>query len=251
VHVGAALHSVRAVPADQMGTVVEWARAHHAPLHAHVSEQPAENEDCARVYGATPVEHLAAHGFFDSPATAVHATHLTENDQRILGTNAAFACFCVTTERDLADGIGPAAELAGRGVRLALGSDSHAVIDLLEEARGLELDERLASRSRGHFRAAELLAAATVNGAASLGWDDLGTLTVGSLADFCTIRLDSVRTAGVAAGSVLETALFAGSAADIATVVVGGRTIVEDGRHVLLPDVAGELQRSIDAVTAR
>ena len=68
---------------------------------------------------------------------------------------------CPTTERDLADGIGPARALADAGSPLALGSDSHAVIDLFEEARAVELDERLRTERRGHFAAAELLRAAT------------------------------------------------------------------------------------------
>lgn len=249
VRVGAAVHSVRAVPADQLRTVAEWAHRNEAPLHAHVSEQRAENEDCIRVYGRTPTEHLGRHGVLDRLATAVHATHLTDDDLGLLSERDVFACFCVTTERDLADGIGPATELVDRGVRLSVGSDSHAVVDLFEEARGIELGERVSTHRRGHFAAAELLTAATANGAASLGWADLGTLVPGALADFTTIRLDSVRTAGSAPATILETAVFAAGAADVTTVVVDGRVVVENSLHARIPDVAGELQRSIDAVT--
>ena len=63
--------------------------------------------------------------------TAVHATHLTETDRSLLGESGATACFCPTTEADLADGIGPARELLDAGCRLSLGSDQHAVIDPL------------------------------------------------------------------------------------------------------------------------
>ena len=88
-------------------------------------------------------------------------------------------CFCPTTERDLGDGIGPApALLAGRGL-FSLGSDSHAVIDLFEEARAVELDERLASRTRGTIAADRLLRAATYDGHRALGWADAGELVVG------------------------------------------------------------------------
>ena len=47
------------------------------------------------------------------------------------------------SERDLADGVGRAARLAEAGSPLCLGSDSLAVIDLFEEARAVELDQRL------------------------------------------------------------------------------------------------------------
>ena len=72
--VGAAIHSVRAVPPDQLATVVEFARGR--PLHFHVSEQRAENEACLAATGRTPVQLLAEHGALGPDSTAVHATHL-------------------------------------------------------------------------------------------------------------------------------------------------------------------------------
>ena len=140
--VGAAIHSVRAVPPDQLATVVEFARG--KPLHFHVSEQRAENEACLAATGRTPVQLLAEHGALGPDSTAVHATHLHADDD--LGETTI--CMCPTTERDLADGIGNA------GPRLALGSDSHAIIDLFEEARAVELNLRLKTERRGHFTAA-------------------------------------------------------------------------------------------------
>lgn len=249
VIVGAAVHSVRAVPADQLGVVADWAHRNGAPIHAHVSEQPAEVEDCLRVYGKTPTEHLARFGVLDRLATAVHATHLTADDLDALGRRNAFACFCTTTEADLADGIGPAVELVGESVRLTVGTDSQAVIDILGEARWIELGQRLATNRRGHFSAAQLLETATINGAASLGWDELGTLSVGSLADFATLALDSVRTAGFGTDSILETAVFAATSSDVTHVVVDGRLVVADGTHLAFPDVGSDLRESIAALT--
>src|SRR6185295_10875838 len=117
--------------------------------HAHVSEQPAENDACLAAYGRTPMALLADAGALSSRFTAVHATHLTDADIGLLGGAAACCCVCPTTERDLADGIGRMSVLAEAGASLSLGSDSHAVIDSFEEARAVELDERLASGERG------------------------------------------------------------------------------------------------------
>ena len=69
------------------------------------------------------------------------------------------------------------------------------------------------------------------------------------LADFVALRLDSVRTAGYATESILETAVFAASASDITDVVVGGRTVVTAGRHHRVPDVPTALRRAVAAVT--
>ncbi|SEE92028.1 formiminoglutamate deiminase [Streptomyces sp. 2112.3] len=246
--IGAAIHSVRAVPAAQLGTVADWARRRQAPLHVHLSEQTAENDACRAAHGCTPTRLLADHGALGSRTTAVHATHLTTEDIELLGDSHTGVCMCPTTERDLADGIGPAARLQGRGSPLSLGSDSHAVIDLLEEARAMELDERLRTRTRGHWTAAALLRAATADGHAALGWDDAGALESGALADLTTIALDSVRTAGPPPRLAAETAVFAASAADVRHTVVGGRQIVRDGVHTLVPDVPTALAESIAAV---
>ncbi|MEV4560573.1 formimidoylglutamate deiminase [Kitasatospora sp. NPDC049285] len=246
--IGAAVHSVRAVPAEQLGTVAHWAAMRKAPLHVHLSEQTAENDACLTAHGVTPTRLLADHGVLGPRTSAVHATHLTDEDIRLLSDTSTAVCMCPTTERDLADGIGPARRLASAGCPITLGSDSHAVIDPFEEARALELDERLRTRTRGHWTANALLRAGTEDGHASLGWPEAGRLEAGSLADFCVIALDSVRTAGPPAALGAETAVFAASAADVRHLVVGGRHVVRDGVHQLVPDVAGALGSSIAAL---
>lgn len=248
--IGAAIHSVRAVPARQLATVARWAEERRAPLHVHLSEQTAENEACQAAHGCTPTRLLADHGVLGSRTTGVHNTHLTDEDIALLGDSRTGTCMCPTTERDLADGIGPAVALQRAGSPLSLGSDSHAVIDLLEEARAMELNERLRTRTRGHWTAAALLRAASADGHAALGWQDAGILEAGALADFTTVALDSVRTAGPVPRLGAETAVFAATAADVRHTVVGGRHVVRDGAHALVPDVPQALAQAVEALRA-
>jgi formiminoglutamate deiminase len=246
VRIGAAIHSVRAVPADQLGDVADWARTRAVPLHFHLSEQRAENAACIERYGATPTRLLADSGVFGAAAVAVHATQLTADDIALLASSSTSVCLCPTTERDLADGIGPAGALAAAGVALSVGSDGQSVIDLFEEARGIELDERLATYSRGTFAAGALLDAMTVAGHRALGWPDAGQLAVGARADLVAVDLGSRRTAG--GGATAETVVFAASAADVTDVVVEGNVVVKNRQHVRVGDVSAALQSSIDAV---
>ncbi|WP_427168623.1 formimidoylglutamate deiminase [Streptomyces sp. C1-1] len=248
--IGAAVHSVRAVPAGQLATVARWAEERRAPLHVHLSEQTAENDACQAAHGCTPTRLLADHGVLGRRTTGVHNTHLTDEDIALLGGTGTGTCMCPTTERDLADGIGPAPALQAAGSPLCLGSDSHAVIDLFEEARAMELNERLRTRSRGHWTAAALLRAASADGHAALGWEEAGTIEAGALADLTTIALDSVRTAGPLPRLGAETAVFAATAADVRHTIVGGRHVVRDGAHTLVPDVPQALARAIEALRA-
>ncbi len=222
---GAAIHSVRAVPDDQLAAIVEASQGR--PLHVHLSEQVAENDACVAAYGATPTQLLADHGVLGPLTSAVHATHLTDDDIGHLGGTRTYSCFCPTTERDLGDGIGPSRLLHDQGSPLTLGSDSHAVIDLFEEMRAVELDERLATQRRGHWSAHELLRAATSNGHASLGYDDAGAIAVGQRADLVTLDTTSLRTAGT--GTDEHTAVFAATAADVTQVVADGRVVFTRG----------------------
>jgi formiminoglutamate deiminase len=244
VRIAAAIHSVRAVFPPGSRTVARWAGARERPLHAHVSEQPAENDACLAAYGRTPTQLLDEAGAISSRFTAVHATHLVEDDLHRLGAASATCCLCPTTERDLADGIGPARRLRAAGARLALGSDSNAFIDLLEEARAMELDERLATNLRGGHSAAQLMHAATSGGAESLGWPDAGRIAVGALADLAVVGLDGVRLAGTTPAGALAAIVFSGSAADVRHVMVGGRWIVRDAVHTSL-DVSRELSEAL------
>jgi formiminoglutamate deiminase len=246
----AGVHSVRAVDPAAMATVAAWAAERQVPLHLHLSEQRAENQACLAATGRTPAALAESAGVLGPRTTAVHATHLTGEDVARLGATGTTACFCPTTERDLADGIGPARALAGAGSPLCLGSDSHAVIDLFEEARAVELDERLASERRGHHRPADLLAAATGSGMDALGWD-AGRLAPGRLADLVTVGLDSVRLAGTRPADAVDQLVFAATAADVTSVVSGGRQVVADGRHLLVGDVAAALDRAIAALDDR
>jgi formiminoglutamate deiminase len=238
---GVAVHSVRAVPRAALKTVV--AAAAGRPLHVHLSEQPAENVACLTAYGLTPTALLAAEGVLGTATTAVHATHLTSADITALGSSGTGACFCPTTERDLADGIGPARALHDAGVPLSLGSDQHAVIDLLEEARALELHERLDTNERGRFTPPQLHAALHAHSA--LGQPDAGRLAVGAPADLVAVRTDSPRTAGAEP----EQIVFAATAADVDTVIVDGAVVVEGGQH-RLGSVGLLLAAAIATVTA-
>jgi len=221
VRIAAAVHSVRAVDPESMRIVATWAREHKAPLHIHLAEQPAEVEECLQVEGCTPTELLDREGILGPDLTAVHAIHLNQRDIAVLGDRQVSICACPTTERDLGDRVAPLTALADAGCALTVGSDSNAVIDILEEARGLELDQRRATGRRVLHEPEELLTAATVNGMRALGWD-AGELRPGMLADFVTLEQPQTQWRELSPAYVI----YGFSGRDVTNVVVGGETVV-------------------------
>lgn len=247
--VGAALHSVRAVDPASIETAAAWTRHHDLPLHVHVSEQTAENQQCLAAHGSTPTALLKQKGGLGPNVTLIHATHASVSDIELISETATRCCLCPTTERDLADGVGPAAALADAGVGLCVGSDSHAVIDIFEETRAVELDQRTTTFRRGVLTPDTLASIATANGYQALGWRDGGTLSVGSLADFATVGFDSVRLAGTQftytqCEHALSSMVFAATSADVSHLVVAGKPVVINRQHTSI-DVVSELSAAI------
>jgi len=221
VRIAAAIHSVRAVDPESMRIVFTYAKARGMPLHIHLAEQPAEVEECMEVEGCTPTELLDREGILEPNLTAVHAIHLSENDLSLLGSYGVQVCSCPTTERDLGDRVGPMRALAEVGCQLSLGSDSNAVIDILEEARGLELDQRRATGRRVLHQPEELLRAATRDGMIALGWQ-AGALEPGMLADFVTLEQPRGRWRELSPAYLI----YGFSGGDVTNVVVGGSTVL-------------------------
>ena len=237
VHFGVAPHSIRAVPLRELHAIAEWTRANKLPLHMHVAEQVAENAACVREYGTTPVALLAKAGILGGDFTAVHGVHVTAEEIAMLAKAGATICSCPTTERNLGDGFVRADEILAAGIRVALGSDSQAQIDPLEDARELEYHLRLQQQKRaildqdgGKGLASQLFDCATVHGASSLAVPS-GNLKPGSFADFFTVDLNDVSIAGNSAEDLLPILVFSLNRSAIQDVVVSGQFIVRDQRH--------------------
>jgi len=243
--IGLAPHSVRAVHQAELEQIAKF--RNNRVVHIHVSEQPAENSACIKATGRTPTQLLSDANLLGSFTTAVHATHLTAEDISLLGKSKTIACFCPTTERDLGDGIGPSNQLVAAGASLSLGSDSHAVIDMFEEARAVEMNRRLITNQRGIHSSEELLTAATISGANSLGRETHG-LVVGAAADFMAVSTESVRLASFDPKNGAAHLVHSATSADVRDVWVGGDQIVKDHIHRVMPDIAGALRSAINAL---
>ncbi len=243
VTIGAAPHSIRAVPLAQIQSIAAEARHLSLPIHLHVSEQPAENTACQAEYGPTPVTLLDAHGLLTPATTLVHAIHLNDFEFTRVAAAQTTICSCPTTERNLGDGIFPADSAFRLGVSVAFGTDSQAQIDLLEDARQLEYHLRLQDRERGILDGSArdswanrdaigpaLLHSATAAGYRALGLPG-GSLAPGDPADFFTIDLSDTSILGLTPAELPTQAVFALNRAAVRDVAVQGRILLHDCQH--------------------
>jgi formimidoylglutamate deiminase len=243
VRFGVAPHSIRAVPLADLEEVAAWSRARKLPLHMHVAEQIAENAACIREYGYTPVELLSRNRVLGPDFTAVHSIHINSSEIEMLSQAEATICSCPTTERNLGDGVIAADRVMRAGIRVALGSDSQAQIDPLEDARELDYHLRLRDQERaildqieGETVASRLFACATVNGARALSVPT-GEFTSGSFADCFTVDLDDLSIAGHSAADLLPIIVFSLNRSAIRDVIVNGKFIVRDQQHPLQNEI--------------
>jgi formiminoglutamate deiminase len=214
VMIGVAPHSVRAVPPDWLDDIGRFAYGQGLPLHMHVAEQPAEVDACVAETKRRPVELLSELGLLCEELVAVHATHITPSEARLLGEAGCFVCLCPTTERDLGDGLPNVTELVKNRVRLCLGVDGYALCDPFEEMRGVELGERLRTGRRfgeGTLSAERLWKMASDEGALALGFDDAG--------GFVEIDTKAAALALVDDDHLLDALVFSGSSCLVDRVV--------------------------------
>lgn len=243
VRIGVAPHSIRAVPISAFREITTWARARMLPIHTHLSEQIAENQDCVREYGLTPATLLFREQIPGADFTAVHSIHITPEEIDLLAKTESTICSCPTTERNLGDGIVPADHAMRSRIRFTLGSDSQAQIDPWEDARELDYHLRLQYQQRaplddiqGQALAKRLFDCATINGAYSLSIP-AGDLKAGKSADFFTVDLNDASLAGHSASSLLPIIIFTLSRSAIRDVVAGGKMIIHNGDHFLEKEI--------------
>jgi formimidoylglutamate deiminase len=239
--IGAAPHSVRAVSLDYLKAVGEFSTHRQLPIHMHVAEQPAEVSACIEEYGRSPVALLDTEGLLNERFTAVHAIHVTPKAIGAIAHRHASVCACPTTERNLGDGVIPTDRYFAAGVPVSLGTDSQVQIDLLEDARELEYELRLQRKERNVLTddsssgssalAQRLFECATVNGARSLGFTG-GRLESNFPADFFTVDLNDPSIAGSSREDLLASIVFSLSRTAVKEVVIGGKMIVAEGRHL-------------------
>ena len=252
-NVGIAPHSLRAVGPEALNDVVQIIDGIGVdrPIHIHIAEQLREVEECVAWCGARPVEWLLANLNVDPLWCLVHATHMTKDEVVGLANSGAVAGICPTTEADLGDGIFPAMDYLGAGGRIGIGSDSHVIVDAVEELRLLEYGQRLTSLRRNLLvrkgcssTGTSLYLDAVEGGAQALG-RDTEAINVGHLANLVVLDGEAPIFVGKSGVDITDTFIFSGNGRLIKDVFVRGRKVISEGKHPEEERIAARFRRKM------
>jgi 5-methylthioadenosine/S-adenosylhomocysteine deaminase len=234
VRVAVQPHAVYTCSPELLEKSQALADRYHTRWIIHLSETAREVADCLEHYGVTPVGHLQRLGLLKENTVADHAVVLTEGDMDLLAASGAGAVHCPESNMKLASGMAPVTDLLARGVPVGLGTDgcaSNNNLDMLSELDTAAKLAKVRDLDPTALPAREALALATRQGAMVLGLqEEVGRLVPGLKADLAVLDLDQPHLTPLY--DPFSHLVYAATGADVQTVVVEGRILVEDRRLV-------------------
>jgi len=214
-------------------------------LIIHLSETHREVSDCQARYGVTPVAHLDRLGLLSPRLVADHAVVLSEEDLELLAARGAGVAHCPESNMKLASGLAPVSDLLRRGVPVGLGTDgcaSNNNLDLVQEMDTAAKLQKLRYLDPTVLPATAALDLATTGSARVLGLQaEVGALVPGLKADLVVLDLDQPHLTPMY--EPYSHLVYAATGADVQTVLVHGRVLVQD-RRLLAFDLEETMARA-------
>lgn len=246
-------HAPYTCPPDYLKKVRDTAEQYGIPIHIHLSETKGEVDTCREKFGVTPIALMNQIGLFDVPTLAAHCVHVTEDDIAIMAEKQVRVAHNPGSNLKLASGIAPVPAMRKAGVVVGLGTDgasSNNKLDMFAEMRLAALIHKAALLDPFAIKAEEALQMGTKDGAMCLGYDDLGELKEGYLADL--ILVDRSGWHWKPRFNSISLAIYAGNSMDVDTVMVNGKVLMRH-KELLTIDTEKldyEVQRVTDKLYA-
>jgi len=217
--------------------ISELARERDMGITVHLAEVQADRTYLKEHFGQTPAQFAEHVGLVGPRVLLVHMVWLDANDIDILARTGTHVSHNPASNAKLASGIAPVPEMLAAGVNVALGTDggpSNNTYDVVREMRWASYVHKARTLDPMVTPAEAALEMATINGAKAMGLEnEIGSLEVGKQADFVAFDLDKPRL--TPSMNPVSTLVCAATGADVDTVVIGGRIVVQAG-HALTMD---------------
>ncbi|MBX9916838.1 MAG: TRZ/ATZ family hydrolase [Nitrosomonas sp.] len=235
-------HAPYTVSDKTFRNILTYAEQLDTPIHTHLHETQDEIRISLESTGMRPIERLQQLGLLSPNLIAVHMTHLTDHEIKLVHQYGCSIAHCPSSNMKLASGLAPIAPLLNQGINVGLGTDGAASNNRLDMFGEMRLAALLAKATSGRadaLPAHQALRMATLNGANALGLGEItGSLTRGKAADITAIDFSGLNLAPCydPASHLVYTA----SREQVSHVWVNGRMLLQDKELMTLNPV--ELQ---------
>ncbi len=208
-------------------------------VHTHLHETEKEIIDFKKLHGKTPIQKLYEEGFFNAKVNAAHCVYMKENDYKILKENNVGVALNTQSNLKLGSGIPDIPEMLKHNLLLGIGTDgasSNNNLALLEDARLVSFLAKGVSKNPELLSAEELLKMATVQGARNIGFENLGLLKEGFLADIILVNKNNVNLIpNTNAYSLIAYSMYPG---DVDTVIINGKIVMKNKQLLTIDEGA-------------
>ena len=224
-------HAPYTCPIPYLEKVIKVAADHNAEIQMHLHETKFEVESYVKEHGITPIQMMDKLGMFELGTIAAHAVHLSDEDMNIMAAKKVRVAHNPQSNLKLASGIAPVAQMLEKGICVGLGTDgasSNNNLDMLEECRAAAMLHKVTTFDPLVVPAAKAWDMATINGARVLGFENLGKLEAGQLADI--VLWDTHKTYWFPRHNKLSQLVYAANSSDVNTVIINGKKVLEAGK---------------------
>ncbi|WP_317930068.1 amidohydrolase family protein [Halioxenophilus sp. WMMB6] len=221
---------VHTSPPEDLRQIAAYARQHQLRMHSHLLEVPFDNEAAQTRYGLSAIDYAEAADWLGPDVWFAHLVHADSSAIAKLAATGTGIAHCPTSNCRLGSGIAPAALMANQGMTVSLGVDGSASAESASMMNEMLL-AWLIHRAVGGPEATtveQVFDWASINGARLLGYDTLGKLEAGWLADFSIINLDQPRFWGV--WEKPWAPVTCGEPIAVEQVFVNGRRVLNNGQ---------------------
>lgn len=213
------------------------ANEYSVPLIMHMSETRDEVERIKEQYGTTPARHLDHLGIFDGPTVVDHVVWVDDEELAIVRDRGVGVVYNPESNMKLVSGVAPVPRMLEMGICVGLGTDgcaSNNNLDLLREMDTAAKLHKVHTLDPTVMDAQTVLKMATIGGARVLGLEgEVGSLEPGKKADLVILDLHQPHLCPLY--NVISHLVYAARAADVRTVIVNGKMVVENGSLKTLP----------------
>jgi len=196
------------------------------------------------------------HFEIDTNWCLIHATHMTDAETSALAKSGGVAGICPVTEGNLGDGFFNAVDYFQCNGNWAIGSDSHTTTNPVEELRWFEYGQRLLSGKRNvlvseqHRHTGRNLLEGIWHGGALACGRKIGKIKSGYRADFVVLDGSNPRLYSRCEDELLDSWIFSGSDNLVKHVYVGGKHVIDNGRHLNEETIAQNFRSTIDQLAS-